>query len=112
MNIKKINIYVENQGTIKAMISHRITSENVLRSRQAVDIVAVRKRLHMYMLRSRPQKNFEKRNRIDEIAKSAIGYRTSTENTQVAERQIRVRWIAAWITKIICKRPEEKHACF
>ena len=51
-------MYVDNQTTIKAKISHRIKSENVLSS-EVVDVVAARKRLHIY--RTLGQKNNPKK---------------------------------------------------
>lgn len=49
-NIKIINlrVYIESQMTVEAIISHRNTSENVLKSREAVDVVSTEKRLHIY----------------------------------------------------------------
>lgn len=69
-HIHRININVDRQSGNKAIISHRITSEHVLRSKQVVAIVAVRKRLHKYWVSG--HKDIPGNEIANEIAKSAI----------------------------------------
>ncbi|XP_017465837.1 PREDICTED: uncharacterized protein LOC108358852 [Rhagoletis zephyria] len=114
--IKNINIYVDSQAAIKAIISHRIASENVLRSREAVDRAAESKRLHIYWVPG--HKGILGNEIADEIAKSAIRLASEpvreiqkslkTIYNEISERagcRIRGRWNAlatCKTTKIMC----------